>query len=365
MKCKNCGKEIPEAAMFCTGCGTPVSQPAADAENTPTQEQKTTPAVSDVSASGTAKAAKKGNGAFGSVMSVIFGILIFACVLCAVVSAALSSAVNEHKLSQRISETDISEMVIGDFILDNDDIVEFLEDQLFDIDMLDEESTVSELVADFVPIRQMTSEDVPDMLKKIKFYDYLGQIVKSYEDYLINGDSENPLSSREIKKFIEKAEPGLQRSVGYTLTDFDRSNIDAILNDYKRDIAAFSPDNVFEKDKNLLSVAVSPVVPIVSIIAAAVLTVLLALITKSAGKPLLASGIAALLAGITAAVASFLIPSFISKPLRMFHRTIVSEVTEIIRDTIITPCFINACIAAAIGIILIIIAVIIRAVRKN
>lgn len=396
---------MPEGALFCAKCGTPASDkpvlpPQSDAflsglkdrgtngqpdtgdfygnrsdsgqPAAPTERPVSVPPpligadAAQVSAAGNARSEKKRvNGAVVAVFSVIFGILIFLCVLAAVLTAGVSTIVSEHRISQEIASSEISELVVGNLILDNDDIYNMFDEQEFEVYRVDEDSTVADIVVICAVAADLDADGVDKLFKKMKLMGYAGDVVASYEDYLLTGDCDNHLTSREIKNYIKKCEPSILSVAKYEMTDEDWDNIDKLLSEYRSDLSSVAPDSILGPYKGISTFVLSPLFIGIAIGVPVILTVLLMLITRSIAVSLRTAGIASLAAGILTAGAVygslFLLPSFI----RGLDRTLNSFISDIIRNTVIEPLAVSAGVAAGAGFVLIIASVIISIVGRR
>lgn len=389
--CEKCGNSVSAGAVFCPACGnvfgkgddgpySPFGADTADSSapdvtaaygKTQTAMAPPPPASPDavrmkeiIVHQPEVEKAKKSSG-LTVVCSVLFGILILASALLATVSYAFSDIVSNHKISNEVSGIEVSELIIGNLITDNEDVYEFFEEQDLNVDGISEDSTVEEVVMAIAHETDLKEDDAAKLIDKIDLSGYISRIVQSYEDRISGEDSKSPLSVDEIKKYIKKCEPSIVKYTGYKISDEGWDRIDEMLDEHRKDIRSISPDTLFDSTGKILSFAASPVIAYIAIAVTALLILILALITRNFSAAFMTGGIMSMIAGAVTAVGVFVLTASLPNVLKGAHSSVRRMITEIVNTSVAYPFYICAAVAFGAGIVLIILSAIIRALRKS
>lgn len=193
--------------------------------------------------------------------------------------------------------------------------------------------------------------------------DYLCEIIKAYEGYLITGDDTEPINENDLKVLAKD-------SVGFVLEGKDASYIDEInmemeevIKENKKTLSSYNPSNALQSAGSLPQMALSVITIIAAAVLAVGLTVVIAVITKRIDAAVLTLGIAFTLSGI----AAFCV-NLVTANLSMFtglNYTIVSKtLSRLLSKTLAEDFTVMGIRALIIGVILIAVFVVMNVIKK-
>ncbi len=193
--------------------------------------------------------------------------------------------------------------------------------------------------------------------------DYLCDIIKAYEGYLITGDDTEPINENDLKALAKD-------SVNFVLEGKDASYIDEInmemeevIKENKKTLSSYNPSNALQSAGSLPQMALSVITIIAAVVLAVGLAVVIAVITKRIDAAALTLGIAFTLSGI----AAFFV-NLVTANLSMFtglNYTIVSKtLSRLLSKTLAGDFTVMGVRALIIGVVFIAVFVVMNVIKK-
>ena len=193
--------------------------------------------------------------------------------------------------------------------------------------------------------------------------DYLCDIIKAYERYLITGDDTEPINENDLKALAKD-------SVNFVLEGKDASYIDEInmemeevIKENKKTLSSYNPSNALQSAGSLPQMALSVITIIAAVVLAVGLAVVIAVITKRIDAAALTLGIAFTLSGI----AAFFV-NLVTANLSMFtglNYTIVSKtLSRLLSKTLAGDFTVMGVRALIIGVVFIAVFVVMNVIKK-
>ena len=296
-------------------------------------------------------------------LSIVFGLFVFVFEIYGSIGLSVSSALSSNSISENVSESNPAEVVIGD-ILTNNKITEQLENSGVDVNGIDDDMTLADFVVYLSHDYSIDSDAVAGVLEDSKIMPYIGEVVKAYEDYILTGKSDSPLSKSKIMKVIDGSEKVIQKYCAYSIKlSENREYISEMISQNFSSIGDGNPDNVIGDFGGFTSVALNPIVVIAVLVLAAGFIVLVWVTTKSVPAMLMTGGSVSLVVGLALLAATLFTDSIVGlfikvdKSLRGFVFDIIAPITDALR--------LEGIIITAVGLLLIAGFVVIKVVAKK
>ncbi len=193
--------------------------------------------------------------------------------------------------------------------------------------------------------------------------DYLCDIIKAYEVYLITGDDTEPINEKDLKALAKE-------SVDFVLEGKDASYIDEInmemeevIKENKKTLSSYNPSNSLESARNLPQMALSIVTVIIAAVLAVGLAVVIAVITKHIDAAVLTLGIAFAVSGI-AALCVNLVTANLSMFTGLDYAIVNKTLSRLLSKTLAADFTVMGVRALIIGVVLIAVFVVMNVIKK-
>lgn len=335
----------------------PEVPPAAMTETIP---QYTEPSVQAAEA---VAPVKKKSGAKTVILSILFGIFIFIFGLVSALGESVRATLSANMLSTAVAESDMSSVVVGD-ILNDEKVQQMAEDFGGDFSGLDEDATIAEALDGNSIFDKKSAEK---FLNNSFMTKYIGDVVKSYELYLLYNVEGDCLSGEKLSELAGENLDELSDICGaevYIVED----EMDDYISSVSAQTEGFNPQNALGGVGEISSVVLSPVVLIAIAVIALLFAVILGATTNDVSAAILTTGICALLiGGLMLAVCEFKQKLFEFAGLT--YEAVTGYASELLDASVCINLekygFIIVCAGAVLFIAAIIIKIAVSAARKN
>lgn len=383
MFCMNCGAKLAsDDSKFCLNCGAPVKSIALKAFDDNAAEMRT---PESVNAAGTEKpsenaesaaaapsavlvdekteaaASEKNNAVSLSAAAVrekrsvvpvvLFSVLAFVFALYALTAFNLRFVLSENLLSDAVSHCNPSNVKIGE-LAKQDFIVEMAKSNP---DVLSEEMTLAEMVSELSFVAGLEPDEIELMLEETDIMDFVGNVIASYEKYLLEGEADDTVSDIKIKKLIEKNADKIEDISYVNVLDY-RETINQTLNDNKKLLKQLNAENLLEPAGGIAPILLADW----AIAAAAGLAfscfVMAVLTTKRFTASFIGLGTVLFLAGGLSAALALFGTEYI-KGIKLLGRSVMTFIGELVGSAVASTFIFNGVIVLAAGAVIIILTV--------
>ncbi len=258
------------------------------------------------------KPAKKLNMAVTIVISILFGIMSFAFVTTAFTVGSVKQGLAENALSDGIEDIDLEDIVVGD-LLCSPKFENFVRaNNIVLPEKKAEKAELAEVIALSVRVnsKNLTSDQVEEIISRLRISEELSVIVKAYEDYLITGKPGDELSDgigEEIKRIVKNGEKTVSEITEMRLADNYEEKLDDIINDNQDLLDSILPENSLKSASGVINIVCNPIVLIASLVLSVVMIALIWVISKRVAAALMTGGIVFTLIGCVFVAASIVI----------------------------------------------------------
>lgn len=376
----NCGAKLAsDDSKFCLNCGAPVKSIALKAFDDNAAEMRS---PESVNAAGTEKpsenaesaaaapsavlvdekteaaASEKNNAVSLSAAAVrkkrsvvpvvLFSVLAFVFALYALTAFNLRFVLSENLLSDAVSHCNPSNVKIGE-LAKQDFIVEMAKSNP---DVLSEEMTLAEMVSELSFVAGLEPDEIERILDETDIMGFVGGVIASYENYLLEGEADDTVSDMKIKKLIEKNADKIEDISYVNVLDY-RETINQTLNDNKKLLKQLNAENLLEPAGGIAPILLADW----AIAAAACLAfccfVMAVLTTKRFAASFIGLGTVLFLAGgLSAALAVF--GTEYIKGVKLLGRSVMTFIGNLVADAVASTFIFNGVIVLAAGAVIII-----------
>jgi len=374
--CPNCGKESPEAASFCTACGTRLNaapqQPAVEPPAPPATEipaQPVTPVPTPPAAPAPMPTPApvpptplRRTPIWWSVLRCIFSIpltAVLAALLVAVILLfGIRTATSANTIEHMIKDIDISEAVASGMSEgDTESLAEALYEEYY-------EAAVNGN-ADVI----LTEDELEEFFEESTIDDFIAEKGGEYISALLTGDHSAKITKEELLDLVKDNEHIIEEITGgETLSDKDYEMIENFIDKEnlteQLDMKNMGLDDDFAEDLETIRSAYT--LGFWLVIGAALFILLLLALFNLRGNFLtsLYSGIALLFAG-GIGVLTLALRSFVLSAARSETEEAVMKIIEPVIDTVCRSFWIPGLVAAALGVGCIALFIVMRIVGKK
>lgn len=212
---------------------------------------------------------------------------------------------------------------------------------------------------------EIDKEKIDELLndEKSAVKDYLCDIIKAYEEYLITGDDSEPINEKDLKKLATGC-------VEFVLSGKDSSYIeeinremDEVIEKNKKTLGSYNPSNIMENAGSLPQMALSIITIIAAVVLAVGLAVVIAIITKRIDAAALTLGIAFTLSGI-AALCVNIVTSNLSMITGLDYTIVSKTLSRLLSKTLAEDFTVLGIQALIIGVVFIAVFVVMNVIKK-
>lgn len=383
--CPNCGKESPETASFCTGCGTRLEKPPAEAVcaaptvEIPTQADEVSAApAAEIPAPPAASAPipvptpapaatvpptpLRRTPTWWKVLRCFFSIpltaVLTALLVCVIALFGLQNLTRAETLEGMIKDINITNTIAEEMSNgETDSLAEALYDEYY------EAATNSN--ADIV----LSEEELEEFFEKSTIEDFVAEKSGEFLSAFLNGDTDAKITKDEIMDLIEDNETVIKKITGgKTLSDNDYAMIEEFIEKEnlteKFDMAKMGLDNDLSKDLSLVRTFYSNGFWL--LVGVCLFVLLLIALFNLFGRFLTAlySGIALLIAGGIGALTLVVQSAILSMARAEMGETEMNLLTPVI-ETVFRSFWVMGLVAMAAGTVCIILFAIVRIVGRK
>lgn len=383
MFCMNCGAKLAsDDSKFCLNCGAPVKSIALKAFDDNAAEMRTDEGLS---AAGTempsenaeasaaapsavlvdekteAAASEKNNAVSLSASAVrkkrsvvpvvLFSVLAFIFALYALTAFNVRYVLSENRLSDAVSHCNPSNVKIGE-LAKQDFIVEMAKSNP---DVLSEEMTLAEMVSELSFVAGLEPDEIERILDETDIMGFVGGVIASYENYLLEGTADDTVSDAKIKRLIEKNADKIE-DISYVNVLEYRETINQTLNDNKKLLKQLNAEKLLEPAGGIAPILLADW----AIAAAAGLAfscfVMAVLTTKRFTASFIGLGtVLFLVGGLSAALALF--GTEYIKGIKLLGRSVMTFIGELVGSAVASTFIFNGLIVLAAGAVIIILTI--------
>lgn len=386
MFCPKCGFESPEGRGFCMQCGARL--PDNEASGSASEKISTAASAPEIPAfqsaapvntitvfeapakENTAKkklpksaaVRKKAPASVITILTIVFGLFIFIFGLYSAVALPVSGALSNNAVSSAFVESKPAEVLVGE-LAEDEDFIAFLDEQNLYTENLSEDMTLAEFIVETSGMVNLDEEDIEEILEVSPIMELIGSIIKSYEDYIVTGNTDLTLSRSELKKQIEELRSSLLKYANYDIND-DKELLEELIDSNIKDIKKIHPEETIGNLGSFTAFILNPIVIVAIIALGLAMIVILIVVSRNPVPTLMMSGIQLIIDGAVASVIS-LLPDTIIKSAGITVRSQRKYILEII-SPLTNNLLISGLIFAAVGAVLIIAAIIsMNIIRKT
>lgn len=410
MFCPNCGTHMSDDLKFCTMCGFQLpAAVTADAAPAPSGDAPTMlftlsggaepaaagPAMTaevsqppvqqpqyyqpvqgrEVPLSYIAEPVRKKSLAKIIIFSLLFGLFILVFGSATATTGVARDVLAGHNLSEAVADSQLSEIVIGDIILDasfGDFLAEQLEDNgldketteevskdinMFIEENIDDDTTIGELAVMLADDEDIKTKDVEKLIAASGLTRAIADVVAAYEEHLVTGEDVTCLSVSKIMKIIEKFyEEFDDRTDTHYSIDLDM--IENVIEDNDDILKDIAPQKTISGISKYTSLALSPVTIILLAVFTVLFAVLVAVTSKSIPAAFVTTGVCSMLIGIAFIITTFLDKTFL-KLVGLEYDVINTFVKELLDEALFSEMFRYGIIIAVAGVVSVVIGVVI------
>lgn len=328
MICSKCGSAMDDNAKTCPSCGSPVVE------------------VHSVSADGKS-ASGSGRAAVTVVFSILFGILIFICITAAVILGTLSASIDSGKLVRSIAETDITQLKIGELVIDNQ-LSFTIKGKEYSYKDISEDTTLAEYATMLFSEYELSEEEVTTMGEKLRITDLVEDVVKSYENYIMNDEAFNVVTVDRLISIVNDCEQYIEKE--FPDIDVNFSDAGKVLEENRDNLNMFSPEKALGGIGETTSVLLSMPVIIAAWAVVVVLTALIMLIGRGPSAGLITCGICAVLSGGVLLIVTSIYQSFLTGI--QGYKFLTDMLTDIIENAVAADLRIYSIIILIAGVVI-------------
>lgn len=379
----NCGAKLAsDDSKFCLNCGAPVKSVVLKAFDDNAAEMRTDEGLSaagtempsenaEASAAApsavivdekTEEAASEKNNAVSLSASavrkkrsvvpvVLFSVLAFIFALYALTAFNVRYVLSENRLSDAVSHCNPSNVKIGE-LAKQDFIVEMAKSNP---DVLSEEMTLAEMVSELSFVAGLEPDEIERILDETDIMGFVGGVIASYENYLLEGTADDTVSDAKIKRLIEKNADKIE-DISYVNVLEYRETINQTLNDNKKLLKQLNAEKLLEPAGGIAPILLADW----AIAAAAGLAfscfVMAVLTTKRFTASFIGLGtVLFLVGGLSAALALF--GTEYIKGIKLLGRSVMTFIGELVGSAVASTFIFNGLIVLAAGAVIIILTV--------
>ncbi len=300
-------------------------------------------------------------------VSVLFGIVIFALFLGSAVLGGTKDTLSEAKLSESIKKSDPLDWVVGDIVLSDafrNDIEDLLEDNKSQAEMddFDEDTTLKEFVVVVAGEDKINEDQVEEIAEEIKLLDTITDVVAGYERYFLENDDKEIISTNDIEDMVEESIDVAQEVSGKTLR-INTEKLDEALEANEQTIDKINPSKLLGDVGAITSVVLSSAVIIGIFVLAMILVILVGIITKRVSAAAITFGACSFAAGLVLVIVPTIAQIAIEK-LGVSFELVSSFGADILGDTLFASYKQYGLLALACGAGVIIAVIAAKAVAK-
>lgn len=210
---------------------------------------------------------------------ILFGLLAFVFAACSASSLTLRKTFQSSALSRAVGEVDPSDVRVGNFLIDAS-MADFLETLYIPADRLKDDSTIAEVVTmTSAQYGRVSEADIEELLSDSKVMPELGKLVGSYEQYLLTGKDDEPLSHKKLLSKIKDLQPEIKAYTGIDISEY-YTDIEESLKGSSKEIRQMNPSETLNGAGKYTAAALSlPAVIILGVLSLGMIAIAL-LITK-------------------------------------------------------------------------------------
>ncbi len=309
------------------------------------------------------------------IFSLLFGLFILVFGSATAITGIARDVLAGHNLSEAVADSQLSEIVIGDIILDasfGDFLAEQLEDNgldketaeevskdinMFIEENIDDDTTIGELAVMLADDEDIKTKDVEKLITASGLTRAIADVVAAYEDHLVTGEDVTCLSVSKIMKIIEKFHEEFDDRTD-THYSIDLDMIENVIEDNDDILKDIAPQKTIPGISKYTSLALSPVTIILLAVFTALFAVLVAVTSKSIPAAFVTTGVCSMLIGIAFIITTFLDKTFL-KLIGLEYDVINTFVKELLDEALFSEMFRYGIIIAVAGVVSVVIGVVI------
>ncbi len=299
------------------------------------------------------------------IIPIVFGIFIFVLLMASTTLLGVRNTLETNALSDKVEQIQPLDIVVGDLIKSGK-LGESINEQLYSYNITPDDikydTTLGELVVIFSE-GNVSSRQLRNIIAEVNVMERLGDVVESYERYLLTNESQNILSKAKIKELIYDNIDEVSDICGASFS-IDESLLDEALEDNESTINGINPQAALNGYGSLTSLALSYIVIFGTLGLAVVFAVLIGVICKSWYSPLLTFGICAFLSGGLFIALHLLVDTIVGMT-GFDYAVVTSLAVPIVKETLLSQLFTIGIIAASAGALMIAAAVVINVLLKK
>lgn len=299
------------------------------------------------------------------IICIVFGLLAYIFAVSSAVLLSVRNILSNSALSAAVGELNPADWEIGMFISE-DELEDFAENWYLPKDRIDEDSTIAEVISDTADQYRLriSTSDVEELIEESQIMPAIGELIGTYEHYLLTGEDTEPFSRKALFAEIKKHRSEIEKYTGVDISRF-YNGIEETLKENSRDLNKLNPSELTNGIGKYTSVLLSLPVIIGCFAMAVVMAALALLITKRPIACVRMLGIVTTVAGAVLIAASLVIPTILKAVLTMLRSSAVNYVSKLIKGSVAPILIKNGVIFAGAGLLMIVVSIVCAVIFKK
>lgn len=262
---------------------------------------------------------------------VLFAVLAFIFSLYAITAGSVRSILDNHCVSEAVSNANPGELTIGSLSL-NTGLIDAVEKSGGDSSAIRDDMTLSELISEISGIPGLSADDVTNIIEESTIMPYIGKVVAAYEDYILTGESDKVISAQKILNLLNDNKAKIFEISHVDISNYS-NDLESDLNANDKLLKSFNPANSLGSVGSITSLLLSPAMIITAAVLALACMVAAAVITRRVRTSVLWTGIVCAINGIAALAAGIALPIVVEN-IMLFSKQISRFIGRLIKDSI-------------------------------